>query len=196
MKKGLAWGTSAVRCWNRYFAIRLTHTLMLYNGAWQSSYRSADAIKREVITVNLKERFIAWAGCSMSQHVGYILRIAGKELADHVFDMAIYYTNLSRKWGSGQVILFVSKSELGDAFIGYGVIGRVLAKDALSDQERIECERGGWKVAIEFKYVGKLERPLLVKETFLKNSKLRGRFFHGLQLEREQVEDVLKQAAA
>jgi hypothetical protein len=71
---------------------------------------------------------------------------------------------------------------------------RILEKHELCDQERIECERGGWKMAIEFKYVRKLERPLLVKETFLKDSKLRGRFFHGLQLDRVQVESLLKQA--
>lgn len=125
---------------------------------------------------------------------GYILRIVGEELANHVFDMAIYYTNLNRKWSSGQVVLFVHKVEFGDAFIGYGAIMRILEKHELCDQERIECERGGWKMAIEFKYVRKLERPLLVKETFLKDSKLRGRFFHGLQLDRVQVESLLKQA--
>ncbi len=132
----------------------------------------------------------------MPQDSGYILRIAREELVDHVFDMAIYYTNLRRKWSSGQVILFVHKSELGDAFVGYGVIERVLGEDALSDQERVECERGGWKTAIEFKYVRRFERPLLIKETFLRNSNLRGRFFHGLRLERGQVESVLKQAGA
>jgi hypothetical protein len=135
-------------------------------------------------------------GYFMPQDSGYVLRIAREEFVDHVFDMAIYYTNLSRKWSPGQAILLVHKSELGDAFVGYGVIERVLGKDALSEQERIECERGGWKTAIEFKYVRRFERVLLIKETFLKNSNLRGRFFHGLQLEREQVESVLKQGAA
>jgi hypothetical protein len=125
---------------------------------------------------------------------GYILRIVGDELADHVFDMAIYYTNLNRKWSSGQVILFVHKLEFGDAFIGHGVIERILEKDELCDQERVECERGEWKMAIEFKYVRRLDRPLLVKETFLKDSKLRGRLFHGLQLDSVQVESLLKQA--
>ena len=39
------------------------------------------------------------------------------------------------------------------------------------------------KCAIEFKYVKRLDEPLLIKETFLKDSKLRGRFFHGLRLD-------------
>jgi len=131
----------------------------------------------------------------MPQVEGYILRIVGEEFAEHVFDLAIYYTNLKRKWSLGQVILFVHKSELGDAFVGYGVIARILEKHELCDQERVECEHGGWKMAIEFKYVRRLERPLLVKETFLKDSKLRGRLLHGLKLDRVQVESVLKQAA-
>ncbi len=141
-----------------------------------------------------KEASIAWVEQCMSQVEGYILRIIDQKLADRVFDTAIYYTNLSRKWSSGQVIFFVHKTELGDSFIGYGVIGRILKKDELCDEERIECERGKWQLAIEFKYVRKLERPLLIKETFFKDSKLRVRFFHGLQLDRLQVESILKQA--
>jgi hypothetical protein len=130
----------------------------------------------------------------MPQVEGYILRIVGEEFAEHVFDLAIYYTNLKRKWRSEQIILFVHKSKLGDAFVGYGVIGRILEKHELSDQERAECERGGWKMAIEFKYVRRLETPLLIKETFLKDSRLRGRLFHGLPLDRVQVDNLLKQA--
>ncbi len=131
----------------------------------------------------------------MYQSAGVVLRIASKELVDRVFDLAIYYTNLNRKWGSGQTVLFLNKSELGDAFVGYGVVERASNKDELSDHERVECERGGWKCAIEFRYVKRFEPPLLIKETFLRDSKLRGRFFHGLQVTKEQVERVLKQAA-
>lgn len=130
----------------------------------------------------------------MPQVEGYVLRIVGEELAEHVFDLAIYYSNLNRKWSSGQIILFVHKLELGDAFVGYGVIERILEKDELCDQERVECERGGWKMAIEFKYVRRLERPLLVKETFLKDSKLRGRLLHGLPLDRVQLDSLFKRA--
>lgn len=130
----------------------------------------------------------------MSRIEGYVLRIVGKEPVDHVFELAIYYTNLNRKWTSGQIIFFLHKSELGDAFVGYGVIERIMERDELCDQERAECERGGWKMAIEFRYVRRLERQLLIKETFLKDSKLRGRFFHGLQLDGVQIESLMKQA--
>ena len=130
----------------------------------------------------------------MSEAAGYILRIAVEEWVDHVFDMAIYYTNLNRKWNSGQTVLFIHKTGSGDAFVGYGVVERVSEKDELCDDEMLDCERGGWERAIEFRYVKRFEKPLLIKETFLKNSKLRGRCFQGMELRKGQVELILKQA--
>jgi len=132
----------------------------------------------------------------MSQASGYTLRISGEEWVEHVFNMAIYYTNLTKKWNSDATVLFVHKTEVGDAFIGYGILDRVLDRDELADDEKLDCQRGGWKRAILFEYVMRFEKPLPIKETFLKNSKLRGRFFQGMELKREQVEDILKQAGS
>jgi len=129
----------------------------------------------------------------MSEPAGYVLRISGGEWVDQVFDMAIYYTNLNRKWEGGRTVLFLHKTDSGDAFIGYGVIERALERDDLSDEERRSCERGGWKRGIVFRYVRRFREPLLVKETFLKGSKLRGRLLHGLELGAEQLRSVLEQ---
>jgi hypothetical protein len=131
---------------------------------------------------------------SKSEVAGYILRIATEQWVDHVFEMAIYYTNLKRRWSSGQAILFIHKTRTADALVGYGIVDHVAEKSALSEEDRLECERGSWKRAIEFKYVKRFEKPLLVKETFLKDSKRHGRFFHGLQLNREEFEKILSQA--
>jgi len=125
---------------------------------------------------------------------GQILRIATEQWVDHVFEMAIYYTNLKRKWKSGQAVLFIHKTRAGDALVGYGIVDHAAEKRALSEEDRLECERGSWKRAIEFKYVKRFEKPLLVKETFLKDSKRHGRFFHGLQLNREEFEKIMSQA--
>jgi hypothetical protein len=131
---------------------------------------------------------------SKSEVAGYILRIATEQWVDHVFEMAIYYTNLKRKWKSRQAILFIHKTPTADALVGYGIVDHVAEKSALSEEDRLECERGGWKSAIEFKYVKRFDKPLLVKETFLKDSKRHGRFFHGLQLNRGEFEKILSQA--
>jgi predicted transcriptional regulator len=108
--------------------------------------------------------------------------------------MAIYYTSLSRKWKEGQTILFVSKTSVGDMVIGYGVIQGVISTDELSEEERRKCEEHGWKRAIEFTYVKRFEKPLPLKKTFLKDSKFRGRYLHGLVISKEQLDSIISQA--
>jgi hypothetical protein len=128
------------------------------------------------------------------QPVGYILRIAKEQWVKQVFDLAVYYSSVHRKWQVDQTVLFAHKTEIGDAFVGYGVIKNIYEKDELSDEERRECENHGWKKALEFSYVVEFKSPLPIRETFLRDSKLRGRYFHGLQLNREQLDSILQQA--
>jgi hypothetical protein len=125
---------------------------------------------------------------------GYILRIATKQWVEQVFNLAIYYTSARRKWKSGQTILFVHKTNKGDAVVGYGEIGDIYSADELSGEERRECEKYGWKKAIEFKYVKEFEKPLPIKETLLKDLKLRGKYFHGLSLKKEQLNSIISKA--
>jgi hypothetical protein len=73
------------------------------------------------------------------------------------------------------------------------VIERAVERGDLSDEERRSCERGGWKRGIVFRYVRRFGEPLLVRETFLKGSKLRGRVLHGMELGAEQLRSVLEQ---
>jgi len=144
---------------------------------------------KEAIGLSLKRKRV-------SEPAGYILRISGREWVDQVFDMAIYFTNLNKKWEGGRTVLFLHKAEGGDAFVGYGVIERAVERDDLSYEERRSCERGGWKRGIVFRYVRRFGEPLRVKETFLKGSKLRGRLLHGMGLGTEQLRSVLEQGNA
>ena len=132
----------------------------------------------------------------MSESDGFILRIATRQWVNQVFGTAIYFTNLRRNWKQGQTILFVHKTTVGDALVGYGLIERVCEKDELPGPDKDACERGDWKRALEFRYVRQFDKPLPVKETFLKGSKLRGRLFHGFKLNKNQLKDVLGQAEA
>lgn len=130
----------------------------------------------------------------MSELKGYILRIATMEWVDQVFNMAIYYTSLRREWKAGQIVMFVHKTSFGDAFVGYGEIGNVYGLDELSDEERRECEKCGWKKVIEFRYVIRFEKPLPIKQTFLKDLKIRGRTLHGFSLNKEQLNSIISYA--
>jgi hypothetical protein len=123
---------------------------------------------------------------------GYVLRIMSDYWVDHVFNMAIYYTNLRRRWKPDQTIVFIHRTNAGDAIVGYGVIENVCEQDELSEEERLGSEE--WKEAIVFKYVVRFEKPLPVKETFLKEPKFRGRYVHGLPLSKEQLDSILKLA--
>jgi hypothetical protein len=80
--------------------------------------------------------------------------------------------------------------------VGYGLIEKACEKNELSEQDKYECERGGWKRAIEFTYVKRFDKPLAIKDTFLKGSRLRGRYFQGLKLDKYQVEAILARAEA
>jgi hypothetical protein len=130
----------------------------------------------------------------MGEKAGYILRIATKQWVNQVFDTAMYYTSAIRKWKPEQTILFVHKTSVGDSIIGYGVIEDVYGLDELSEEERRECEKHGWKVAIGFKYVKEFEKTLPLRETALKDLSARGKFLHGLPLSSEQIESVINQA--
>jgi hypothetical protein len=132
----------------------------------------------------------------MSEVYSHVLRIATRRWVDQVFSTAIYFTSMRRKWKAGQTILFVHKTNIGDALVGYGLVEKTSEKSELSEQDKRECERGGWKRAIEFRYVKRFDKPLAIKDTFLKSSKLRGRYFHGLKLEKSQLETILAQAEA
>jgi hypothetical protein len=129
----------------------------------------------------------------MANNGGYILRISTKEWVDQVFDLAIYYTSSPRNWKAGQLVVFAHKTSNGDAFVGYGEICNVYSLDELSDKERLECQKWGWRKAMELKYVIRFNEPLLVKRTFFKDSKLRGRSLHGFALTDEQVNSIISQ---
>lgn len=130
----------------------------------------------------------------MVEAEGYILRIKTEEWVNQVFDIAIYYAGVRRRWKPGQTIVFIHKTSVGDSIIGYGVIQKIYERDELSEEEKRECEKYGWTKAIEFKYVMKFEKPLPIKKTYLKDSKLRGRYFHGLKLDKEKLNSIMSQA--
>lgn len=129
----------------------------------------------------------------MVEAKGYVLRIATEKWVNQVFGMTIYYTSLRRRWKPGQTIVFLHKTSAGDSIIGYGIIENIYEKNELSDEEIRECERYGWKKAIVFRYVKSFE-PLPIKETFMKDLGLSGKYLHGLKLDEEQLNSIISQA--
>ena len=125
---------------------------------------------------------------------GYVLRIATRAWVNNVFDMAIYYTNLRRKWKVGQAIIFVHRTENGDAIVGHGVVENACEREELSEEEKGKNAMPKWKRAILFKYVIRFNKPLPTRETFLGDPKFRGRYCHGIALNKEQIDRIIAQA--
>ncbi|MBE0511627.1 hypothetical protein IBX38_01085 [Candidatus Bathyarchaeota archaeon] len=126
--------------------------------------------------------------------MGYILRISRDEWVKQVFDLKKYYVGVRRRWEPGLTIFFARKAEKGDSFLGFGLIENVQGLEELSEEERSECEKWGWKHALNFKNVLKFEPPLPIKETLIKEVGLRGSRLHGYRLTSEQVRSILSKA--
>ena len=93
-----------------------------------------------------------------------------------------------------QTILFVHRTNVGDAFVGYGVIKSIYESEDLTEEERSRCKEHGWRKALEFAYVIKYEKPLLVKNTFLRNLKVVGRCLNGYPLDSETLNAIITQS--
>lgn len=125
----------------------------------------------------------------------FILRITKEEWFRQVFTIKKYYPGIARRWEEGSLIFLARKSEVGDSFIGYGVVKKFVERDNLKDDERHECERMGWRGAIIFNELYRFEPPLPIKETVLSGLKAKGRCWHGYPLTDDQAADILKAAA-
>ncbi|RJS88502.1 hypothetical protein CW700_07625 [Candidatus Bathyarchaeota archaeon] len=133
-------------------------------------------------------------GLSEEEVGGYILRISREEWVRQVFEKRKYYPGIMRRWTRGMTILLARKTEEGDSFIGYGIIGRIDMPWELPEEEQEYCKEHGWKCAISFKTLVRFERPLPLKKTFLQGDRRKGRFLHGIPLTVEQVDSIIEAA--
>jgi len=122
----------------------------------------------------------------------YILRISREEWYRQVFSIKKYFPGVPRRWEPGGIIFLARKVEKADSLIGYGVIGEFVKKDLLPEDRKRECEMMGWKGAIVFSELYKIDPPVPIKETILSAAKARGRYFHGYPLTKDQIESILR----
>ena len=124
----------------------------------------------------------------------YILRITKEEWFRQVFSLKKYYPGVRRRWEPNAKILLVRNTENGDSFVGYGTLLEYIRKDQLPADEQIECASMRWTGALLFNELYKFDPPLLLKETFLSGSSVRGRCLHGYPLNERQVGLILSRA--
>jgi len=131
---------------------------------------------------------------SEDQNYGYILRLSTEDWRDQVYELKKYYSGVMRGWKRETPILLAMKTDAGDSFIGYGVVGKVEHLWELSPEEEAYCRENNWKCALTFKALNRFERPYPIKESLLSEDPRRGSFLHAARLTEDQVDALLDAA--
>jgi hypothetical protein len=107
-----------------------------------------------------------------------------------------YYSGVMRGWKRGTPIMLAKKTDVGDSFIGYGVVGKVELLWELPPEEEAYCRENNWKCALTFKALKRFEKPFPIKESILADDARKGSFLHGIRLSEDQVDEILDSAEA
>jgi len=131
---------------------------------------------------------------SDEENWGYILRVSTDDWVDQIFEIKKYYSGVMRGWKRDSTILLAKKTEVGDSFIGYGVVGRVEMLWELTPEEESYCRENNWKCALTFKALNRYNKPYPIKKTLLKDDPRKGAFLHGARLTEDQVDQILEES--
>ena len=131
---------------------------------------------------------------SEEQNYGYILRISTNDWVKQVYELKKYYSGVMRGWKRETPILLAKKTEAGDSFIGYGIVGKIEMLWELSPEEEAYCKENNWKCALTFKALNRFEKPYPIKESILADDPRRGAFLHGVRLTEDQADEILDAA--
>ena len=104
------------------------------------------------------------------------------------------FVNGVKTWRRGTPILLAMKTDVGDAFIGYGVVGKVEQLWELPPEEEAYCQENNWRCALTFKSLFSFENPYPIKESILSEDTRKGSFLHGARLPESQVDTILEAA--
>jgi hypothetical protein len=131
---------------------------------------------------------------SEGENYGYILRISTDEWADQVYELKKYYSGVMRGWRRDTPILLAKKTDVGDSFIGYGVVGKIELLWELPPEEEAYCRENNWKCALTFKALNRFEKPYPIRESLLAEDARKGSFLHGARLKEDEVDAILDAA--
>lgn len=120
----------------------------------------------------------------------YIIRITKDLVANQIYGICRYYVTLRRDWSKGSKLIFVKK--IGplddDAFIGSGIIDKIIGLEELDDisEKQLWIENNYYKKIIFGKLVI-FYPPLLVKDTQISASSKTGALLHGAQISTSEI---------
>ena len=123
----------------------------------------------------------------------HILRISRDEWIRQVYDVGKYYSGMIgvKGWQIGSTVVFLKKVGKKDSVIGHGSIAGIETIDDMSEEEKKMCQENGWKSAVRFADLKKLEPAKPINETAIGKWGARGQYLHGRALSNEELETIL-----
>ncbi|MEM4311781.1 MAG: hypothetical protein QXX95_05270 [Nitrososphaerales archaeon] len=81
---------------------------------------------------------------------GYFLRILPGKYEESLFSKRCYFTGRARHWELESLVFFARKDEGRDSIFGLGILRDIKNIKELSEEEKINCEREGWRWKLIF----------------------------------------------
>ena len=101
----------------------------------------------------------------MTDEPAYIIRIARDDIEKHLYIRHSIYVGIRRDWSRGTKILFIRKSAIDDAFIGYGIVDKIIVADMLAEEKRKLCHQNNWYGELIFTRLTRFRPAVPVKNT-------------------------------
>ena len=95
----------------------------------------------------------------------YILRISRDDNERQLYTTHSLYVGIRREWSFGTKVLFIRKFLNHDAFIGSGVIDKIVVLDELTGNEKKLCIENNWYGKLMFRMVARFCPTVLLKDT-------------------------------
>ena len=101
----------------------------------------------------------------MTDEPGYIIRIARDDIEKQLYARRSIYVGIRRDWSRGAKILFVRKAGSDDAFIGSGIVDKIVVAGGLAEEERKLCLENNWYGKLVFARLTRFRPAVQVKDT-------------------------------
>jgi len=123
--------------------------------------------------------------------MGCYLLLVKEEWVQRVLSTATYYTGLRKRWETGDEVLLVSKTRLGQAIVAYGTVRKARRLEDFTEEEKELFLRHGWHTALELEPLVPVDPPLPISETPIGDWGLVGRYLHGRKVPEDVLEEIM-----
>ena len=122
-----------------------------------------------------------------------ILRLDDENDFGIVIQRQKYFTSMTsvNGWKQGSTVIFLKNSDDGDSVVGFGYFDYVKKYVDMCLDDKIICEKTGYKFSLKLSRLAALNPPKPIKETAMGTWGISGKCLHGKNLSDNELETVL-----